>query len=90
MLGVDTGRKASEVSSLVAKMLEKIIMSRQPDDSEFKCVAGVADSLHIKAEDEKSSVTLLPEVHSLIRTVASGSSLTSRWITSAGKSALNA
>ena len=70
-------------------MLEKIMMSRQPEDSESKCVAGAADSLHDKAEDEKSSVTLLLEVHSLIRTVASGSSLTSRWITSARKSVLN-
>ena len=34
------------------------MMSRQLDDSEFKCVAGAADSLHIKAEDEKSSATL--------------------------------
>ena len=33
-------------------------MTRQTDDPEFKCVAGAADSLHIKAEDEKGSVTL--------------------------------
>ena len=35
------------------------MMSRQSEDSEFTCVAGAADSLHIKAEDEKGSATLL-------------------------------